>query len=167
MPLSPGMRLGPYEVLATLGVGGMGQVYRARDTRLGRDVALKLMGEAAARDGPHLTRFEQEARLAGSLNHPNVVVVLDVGVHEGVPYLVTELLHGETLRHRLERGRVPLETALNSDLLRRKRELTTLTLPGEFLFLFRIRFGLMSVLARLGARANWFQLERQLAIGAG
>jgi hypothetical protein len=112
MPLSPGMRLGPYEVLATLGVGGMGQVYRARDTRLGRDVALKLMGEAAARDGPHLTRFEQEARLAGSLNHPNVVVVLDVGVHEGAPYLVTELLHGETLRHRLERGRVPLETAL-------------------------------------------------------
>jgi hypothetical protein len=113
MALSPGMRLGPYEVLATLGAGGMGQVYRARDTRLGRDVALKLMAEGAAQNGPDLTRFEQEARLAGSLNHPNVVVVFDVGVHEGSPYLVTELLHGETLRHRLERGRVPLETALD------------------------------------------------------
>jgi hypothetical protein len=91
----------------------MGQVYRARDTRLGRDVALKLMGEAAALNGPDLTRFEQEARLAGALNHPNVVVVFDVGVHEGAPYLVTELLHGETLRHRLQRGRVPVETALD------------------------------------------------------
>jgi serine/threonine protein kinase len=111
MTLAPGMRLGPYEVLATLGAGGMGQVYRARDTRLGRDVALKLMAEA--HDGPQLTRFEQEARLAGSLNHPNVVVVFDVGSHEGTPYLVTELLQGETLRHRMDRGRIPLETALD------------------------------------------------------
>jgi len=91
----------------------MGQVYRARDTRLGREVALKLMGGAAALDGPQLTRFEQEARLTGSLNHPNVVVVFDVGSHEGTPYLVTELLQGETLRHRMDRGRVPIETALD------------------------------------------------------
>jgi serine/threonine protein kinase len=91
----------------------MGQVYRARDTRLGRDVALKLMSEAANGDAPMLTRFEQEARLAGSLNHPNVLVVFDVGRHEGAPYLVTELLHGETLRHRMGKGPIPLDTALD------------------------------------------------------
>jgi serine/threonine protein kinase len=111
--LGPGIRLGPYEVLSILGVGGMGQVYRARDTRLGRDVALKLMSEAANGDAPMLTRFEQEARLAGSLNHPNVLVVFDVGRHEGAPYLVTELLHGETLRHRMGKGPIPLDTALD------------------------------------------------------
>ena len=91
----------------------MGQVYRARDTRLGRDVALKLMSEAVHGDAPMLTRFEQEARLAGSLNHPNVLVVFDVGRHEGAPYLITELLQGETLRHRLEKGPIPLDTALD------------------------------------------------------
>jgi eukaryotic-like serine/threonine-protein kinase len=111
--LGPGIRLGPYEVLSILGVGGMGQVYRARDTRLGRDVALKLMSEAANGDAPMLSRFEQEARLAGSLNHPNVLVVFDVGRHDGAPYLVTELLHGETLRHRTGKGPIPLDTALD------------------------------------------------------
>ena len=113
MALAPGIRLGPYEVLSILGAGGMGQVYRARDTRLGRDVALKLMADAGVQDGPLLTRFEQEARLAGSLNHPNVVVVFDVGRHEGAPYLVTELLQGETLRQRLEKGPIALDQALD------------------------------------------------------
>jgi eukaryotic-like serine/threonine-protein kinase len=91
----------------------MGHVYRARDTRLGRDVALKLVGESLVGDVAILARFEQEARLAGSLNHPNVLVVFDVGRHEGAPYLVTELLQGETLRERLTKGAVPLETALD------------------------------------------------------
>ena len=113
MALAPGIRLGPYEVLSILGAGGMGQVYKARDTRLGRDVALKLMADAAVADGPLLTRFEQEARLAGSLNHPNVLVVFDVGRHEGAPYLVTELLHGETLRGRLEKGPIAVDQALD------------------------------------------------------
>ena len=113
MALAPGIRLGPYEVLSILGTGGMGQVYRARDTRLGRDVALKLMADAGVQDGPLLTRFEQEARLAGSLNHPNVVVLFDVGRHEGAPYLVTELLQGETLRQRMEKGPIALDQALD------------------------------------------------------
>jgi hypothetical protein len=90
----------------------MGEVYRARDTRLGRDVALKVISDGAALDHERLQRFEQEARLAGSLNHPNLVVVHDVGSEGGAPFLVTELLEGESLRHRLARGRLPLRTAL-------------------------------------------------------
>src|SRR5215813_2984734 len=89
----------------------MGEVYRARDTRLGRDVALKVISDGAI-DSERLQRFEQEARLAGSLNHPNLVVVYDVGSDGGSPFLVTELLEGESLRHRLSRGRLPLRTAL-------------------------------------------------------
>src|SRR5499425_1523469 len=90
----------------------MGEVYRARDTRLGREVALKVISDGAALDPERLHRFEQEARLAGSLNHPNLVVVHDVGSEGGAPFLVTELLEGESLRHRLARGRLPLRTAL-------------------------------------------------------
>ncbi|HMK73816.1 MAG TPA: serine/threonine-protein kinase, partial [Myxococcaceae bacterium] len=105
--------MGPYEVVAPLGQGGMAEVYRARDTRLGREVALKVVSEALAGDGELLGRFEREARLAGSLNHPNVVAVHDVGLHEGSPFFVTELLEGQTLRDRLARGPVPLATALD------------------------------------------------------
>jgi len=90
----------------------MGEVYRARDTRLSREVALKVISDGAALDPERLQRFEQEARLAGSLNHPNLVVVYDVGSEGGAPFLVTELLEGESLRHRLSRGRLPLRTAL-------------------------------------------------------
>jgi Tol biopolymer transport system component len=90
----------------------MGEVYRARDTRLGREVALKVISDGAALDAERLQRFEQEARLAGSLNHPNLVVVYDVGSEGGAPFLVTELLEGESLRHRLSRGRLPLRTVL-------------------------------------------------------
>src|SRR5215831_2480673 len=90
----------------------MGEVYRARDTRLGREVALKIIADGAVLDPERLQRFEQEARLAGSLNHPNLVVVHDVGSEGGAPFLVTELLEGESLRHRLSRGRLPLRTAL-------------------------------------------------------
>src|SRR5512136_1102294 len=101
MPLQPGARLGPYEVVSPLGAGGMGEVYRARDPRLGRDVAVKVLPDALRTDPDRLRRFEQEARAASALNHPNPLTVLDVGTHDGVPYVVSELLEGETLRERL------------------------------------------------------------------
>ncbi|HZW88988.1 MAG TPA: serine/threonine-protein kinase, partial [Myxococcaceae bacterium] len=113
MRLTRGSQLGPYEVLSTLGSGGMAEVYRARDTRLGRDIALKVVNEALAGDPELVRRFEQEARLAGSLNHPNLVAVYDFGLHEGAPYFITELLKGESLRQRLTRGRIPVDTALD------------------------------------------------------
>src|SRR5215813_6586743 len=111
--LARGSHLGPYEVLSTLGSGGMAEVYRARDTRLGRDIALKVVNEALSGDPDLVRRFEQEARLAGSLNHPNLVAVYDFGLHEGAPYFVTELLQGETLRARLAHGHVPVSQGLD------------------------------------------------------
>ncbi len=102
--LPPGMRLGPYEVVASIGAGGMGDVYRARDTRLGRDVAVKVLPSEFAADPERLGRFEQEARAVAALNHPNVLAVFDVGSQEGSPYSVSELLEGETLRDRLKSG---------------------------------------------------------------
>jgi serine/threonine-protein kinase len=117
MSLSVGTRLGPYEVLSTLGAGGMGEVYRARDVRLGREVAVKVLPAALARDSDRLRRFEQEARAAGRLNHPNVVAVYDIGTYEGAPYVVEELLEGETLRERLSApDRPPLGAAEVIDL---------------------------------------------------
>jgi Tol biopolymer transport system component len=110
--LAAGQRLGPYEIVAPLAVGGMGEVYRARDSRLGRDVAVKILPAALSGDEERLLRFEQEARAAGALNHPSVVVVHDVGSHEGAPYLVTELLEGQTLRERLLPGALPARRAL-------------------------------------------------------
>src|SRR5262249_39438514 len=91
----------------------MAEVYRARDGRLGREIALKVVNETLAGSPDLVKRFEQEARIAGALNHPNIVAVYDVGVHEGAPYFVTELLEGESLRPRMSRGRVPLATALD------------------------------------------------------
>ena len=105
MPVKPGARLGPYEVLAPLGAGGMGEVYRARDERLGREVAIKVLPADSSADPDRLRRFEQEARAAGALNHPNLVAVFDTGQHEGNPYVVFELLDGVTLRQRLGPGR--------------------------------------------------------------
>ena len=99
-----GTTLGPYRVLEKLGEGGMGEVYKARDARLGRDVAIKVLPAEFAADPDRLRRFEQEARAASALSHPNILVVHDIGSHEGTPYLVTELLEGETLRARLGRG---------------------------------------------------------------
>ncbi|HUL79570.1 MAG TPA: protein kinase [Vicinamibacteria bacterium] len=104
MALPPGSRLGPYEVVAPLGAGGMGEVYRARDARLGREVAVKVLPDALRTDPDRLRRFEQEARAASALNHPNLLAVFDVGTHDGVPYVVSELLEGETLRERLRAG---------------------------------------------------------------
>src|SRR5215831_12722563 len=112
MRLGAGVRLGPYEVLSFIGAGGMAEVYRARDTRLGREVAVKVVSEALGSDETFVERFEREARLVGSVNHPNVVALYDVGVHDGKPYFVTELLQGETLRTRLANGPVPLPMAL-------------------------------------------------------
>src|SRR5579859_7838691 len=111
MGLAIGTRLGPYEIVASLGAGGMGEVYRARDPRLGREVAIKVLPTYFCRDQDRLRRFEQEARAAGALNHPNVLAVYDVGTHEGSPYLVTELLEGVTLRERLTGGPLPLRKA--------------------------------------------------------
>src|SRR6266536_2784843 len=104
MTLSSGARLGPYEILAPLGAGGMGEVYRARDPRLGREVAIKVLPPSFSQDADRLRRFEQEARAAGVLNHPNITAVYDIGTHEGAPYVVSELLEGETLRAALAAG---------------------------------------------------------------
>ena len=106
MTLAAGTRLGPYEILSPLGAGGMGEVYRARDTRLGREVAVKVLPASFSQDADRLRRFEQEARAASALNHPNTVSLFDVGTQEGSPYVVTELLEGETLRARLATGAV-------------------------------------------------------------
>ncbi len=107
MPLTPGARLGPYVVRALIGSGGMGEVYRAHDARLGRDVALKIIGATAARDADMRRRFDEEARLAASLDHPRICAIYDVGHSDGVDYLVMELLQGETLATRLSRGPLP------------------------------------------------------------
>ena len=105
MTLAAGVRLGPYEILAPIGAGGMGEVYRARDERLKRDVAIKVLPASFSADADRLRRFEQEAQAAGVLNHPNITAVYDIGSHEGAPYVVQELLEGETLRAELAGGR--------------------------------------------------------------
>src|SRR5688572_2269771 len=100
-PLSTGTKLGRYEIRSMLGEGGMGEVYRARDTELGRDVAVKVLPSSFSTDRDRLSRFKQEACAAGALNHPNILVVHDIGAHDGSPYVVSELLEGETLRKRI------------------------------------------------------------------
>jgi eukaryotic-like serine/threonine-protein kinase len=107
MTLTSGTMLGPYEVVAPLGAGGMGEVYRARDSRLGRDVALKVLPESFARDVDRLRRFEQEARAVAALNHPNILAIHDIGEQDGSPFIVSELLEGSSLRAELEHGPVP------------------------------------------------------------
>jgi eukaryotic-like serine/threonine-protein kinase len=104
MPLTSGTKLGPYEILAPLGAGGMGEVYRARDTRLGREVALKILPHSFASDPDRLRRFEQEARAVAALNHPNILAIHDIGEEGGSPFIVSELLEGSSLRSELENG---------------------------------------------------------------
>src|SRR5919202_5302570 len=113
MALETGAKLGRYEIRSKLGEGGMGEVYVARDPKLGRDVALKVLPAQFSADKERLARFEQEACAAGALNHPNVLAVHDVGAENGAPYVVSELLAGETLREKLSGAPLPQRKALD------------------------------------------------------
>src|ERR1700687_1526287 len=104
MALTSGTKLGPYEIQSPLGAGGMGEVYRARDTRLAREVAIKVLPEAFARDADRLQRFEHEARVLSTVNHPNILAIHDVGAQGDLHYLVSELLEGQTLREKMNAG---------------------------------------------------------------
>src|SRR3989454_770782 len=112
MSLAPGTKLGPFEIQSPLGAGGMGEVYRARDTRLDRVVAIKILPSHLCLNPERKQRFEREARAISSLNHPNICTVHDVGSQDGIEYLVMEYLEGETLASRLMRGALPLDRAL-------------------------------------------------------
>src|SRR2546428_8006248 len=113
MTIAAGTQLGPYEILSPLGAGGMGEVYRARDTRLNREVAIKVLPTSFANDADRLRRFEQEARATSALNHPNILIVHDIGTHEGAPYIVSELLDGEELRAQINGGALPVRRAID------------------------------------------------------
>src|ERR1044071_3622543 len=113
MTLNPGSKLGPYEIVAPLGAGGRGEVYRAKDTRLGRSVAVKILPAQFSADPVRRQRFEREANIISSLNHPNICTLHDVGSQNGMDYLVMEYVEGETLAKRLEKGPLPLEQVLN------------------------------------------------------
>src|SRR5262245_51223366 len=112
MPPSSGSRLGPYEIIAPLGAGGMGEVYRARDTRLDRTVAVKVLPQQVSNSPEARTRFEREARAVSALNHPHICTLHDVGTQDGVDFLVMEHLEGETLADRIAKGPLPLDLAL-------------------------------------------------------
>src|SRR5580704_1128607 len=112
MSLAAGARLGPYEIVASIGAGGMGEVFKARDTRLKRDVALKVLPDSFASDPDRLRRFQLEAQSASALNHPNILVVHDIG-HEPAAYLVSELLEGQSLREKLREGKLPVSKAID------------------------------------------------------
>src|SRR6266576_1906175 len=109
--MHPGTRIGPYEIIVSIGAGGMGEVFRARDTRLNRDVAVKVLPKDFVADADRLRRFEQEAKTLAALNHPNVLTIHDSGVHEGAPYLVGELLEGKTLLEEMNSGALPVRKA--------------------------------------------------------
>src|SRR5713226_7444880 len=112
MAFTSGTKLGPYEILLPIGAGGMGEVFRSRDTRLGREVAIKVLPESLAQDADRLRRFEQEARTIATLNHPNILGIHDIGTHDGAPFLVSELLEGQTLREKLEAWPLPVRRAI-------------------------------------------------------
>src|SRR3954470_21820870 len=116
MPVSPGTRLGPYEILAPLGAGGMGEVYRARDHKLDRDVAVKVLPQTVAKDPDALARFEREAKAVAALSHTNILAIHDFGTQDGTAYAVTELLEGDTLRGKLDGGAVSQRNALEWSL---------------------------------------------------
>src|SRR5438477_8211766 len=113
MTFGAGTRLGPYEIVAPLGAGGMGEVYRARDTRLGREIALKVLPDDVSADPVRRQRFEQEARAASALNHPNILSIYDVGSENGLVYMVSELVEGESLREVIGRGPVNVRKLLD------------------------------------------------------
>ena len=113
MAFAAGSRVGPYEIISTLGAGGMGEVYRARDTRLGRDVAIKALPPEFYADPVRRRRFDQEARAASTLNHPNIVTIFDVGQEAGLAFIVLDLVEGETLRSIVARGALPITRTLD------------------------------------------------------
>src|SRR5690349_6815683 len=113
MPVSAGQKIGPYEVLSSIGAGGMGEVYRARDTRLGREVALKILPAEFSADPERLKRFEQEARSASALNHPNIITIYDVGTSDSISYLSMELVEGKSLRAILDEGLLTPKRVVN------------------------------------------------------
>src|SRR5580693_3930684 len=112
MPLASGSRLGPYEILSALGAGGMGEVYKARDTRLDRTVAIKILPASLAADPQFRERFDREARTISQLDHPHICTLYDVGEQDGTSFLVMQYLEGETLEARLKKGALPLDQAL-------------------------------------------------------
>ena len=118
--IDAGTRLGRYEIRSQFGAGGMGEVYRARDEKLNRNVAIKVLPAALSQDGERLRRFEQEAQAAGALNHPNILAVYDVGTHDDAPYIVSELLEGEELREHstMARSHSARHSTMRSRLLR-------------------------------------------------
>ncbi len=116
MALTSGMKLGPYEIQSLLGAGGMGEVYRAHDSRLNRTVAIKVLPATFSADRDRLQRFAQEARAAAALNHPNILSIFDIGEEQGAPYVVSELLEGETLRERLRNGPLPIRRVVDYSL---------------------------------------------------
>src|SRR5881409_3884239 len=113
MTLAAGGKLGPFEILAPLGAGGMGEVYRARDSRLGREVAIKVLPAAFSADADRLRRFEQEARAASALNHPNIITIHEIGQVDGSYYIITEFIEGQTLRQRMAQEKLSLREALD------------------------------------------------------
>ena len=113
MAIAAGQKIGPYEVAGQIGAGGMGEVYKARDPRLGRDVAIKVLPATFSADPDRLQRFAQEARAAAALNHPNILAIFDIGEDKGAPYVVSELLEGETLRDRLRSGALSIRKAID------------------------------------------------------
>ena len=118
MQLAPDTRLGVYEIVGLLGAGGMGEVYRARDTRLDRHVALKILPEAVAADAERTARFQREAKVLASLNHPHIAALFGIEEHGGRHFLTMELVDGETLADRIARGPISLDEARNTDLHR-------------------------------------------------
>ncbi len=113
MALTSGVKLGPYEIQSLLGAGGMGEVYRALDSRLNRTVAIKLLPASFSADRDRLQRFAQEERPAAALNHPNILSIFDIGEEQGAPYVISELLEGETLRERLRNGALPIRRVVD------------------------------------------------------
>src|SRR5512140_3003583 len=171
MPLVQDSLLGPYKIAEMIGEGGMGAVSRAKDTRLGRDVAVKILTAVTFADEERLARFEQEARTTGMLNHPNLLTVYDVGNADGTPYLVSELLQGQTLRDRLARGPLSPRKAVDAALqialglaAAQEKAVVHRDLKPENIFLMRdgrvkiLDFGIAKLTGRAGADGPTFKM---------
>jgi hypothetical protein len=175
MPLAPGARLGAYEVLAPLGAGGMGEVYRARDTRLRREVAVKVLPESVTQDKERLRRFEQEAFAASALNHPNILTIHDIGSESGSPFVVFELLEGQTLRERLAAGALPEGQAIEyavqiaNGMAAARPQVNRLRGPARQIFQRQhVRFrqiAHMDVIPYAGAVGSWIFVAENLERG--